>query len=64
MLVCIFPCSFHLQLKWAELDTKDKVIDGLIIGISIICIFFGVFSSAYELNEVATKGAKEVFERV
>jgi vesicular inhibitory amino acid transporter len=64
MLVAIFPCSFHLQLKWNELEQREKALDIFIIVISIICIFFGVFSSAYELNEVATKGAKEVFERV
>ncbi|KAI1287632.1 Vesicular inhibitory amino acid transporter [Halotydeus destructor] len=49
MLSFVWPCYFHLKLKWDELDQQTKAWEFFIIGLGALCGIIGIFTSFSEL---------------
>lgn len=47
----IWPCYFHLRIKWDTLEWRAVLIDTLSIGLGLVCGFVGIIFSSVNLIE-------------
>jgi len=45
MLSFVWPCYFHMKLKWQEMEMKTKVWEIFIICLGLVCGSIGFFTS-------------------
>jgi Amino acid permeases len=55
-LVFVFPCFFHLRLKWKELTIRQKIFDIALILIGLFLGLTGFLSSVYNLVKIIRVG--------
>ncbi|XP_066933216.1 vesicular inhibitory amino acid transporter-like [Clytia hemisphaerica] len=55
-LVFVFPCFFHLRLKWKTLTVLERILDIALIVIGTFLGTTGLYSSIYNLFEIVSKG--------
>ena len=55
-LVFVFPCFFHLKLKWQQLTTRQKITDIILILVGLFLGVTGLISSTYNLVKIIGEG--------
>uniref|UniRef100_A0A8C6UFB4 Vesicular inhibitory amino acid transporter n=1 Tax=Neogobius melanostomus TaxID=47308 RepID=A0A8C6UFB4_9GOBI len=48
-MTLVLPCVFHLRLQWDRLSARDRLTDGCILGLGVLCSASGVFCSVKRL---------------